>query len=187
MYLNKVKIWTGRILYILALLPCAGASAILLLYMQLIVTNQVSVRAEDVSITSTILGAFLFGTIVFYRKLRNILHAEKMNRFFEEDEDGLVAIADVAKYMNMEQKKCFSFFIDCVGKGILENCMIFQEDPTYILLENGRNKIHEKFIVLHCNSCGAPNTLRIGFENSCKYCGAVLTAHPSANDEHIGM
>lgn len=174
MYQNKAKIGGNLIVFSIFLILCAFLSFIMFLDILLIVTNQVPSKEEDISIASVFFGGFLFLSIVCFRKIRNAFCAGKLNRFFEKDEDGLIEIAEIARHMHMKQQKCFSFFLDCVGKGLLKNCMVFPEDPTYILLDNGKNTITEKYVVVHCNCCGAPSTLRIGFENTCKYCGAVV-------------
>ncbi|MGN0153143.1 MAG: hypothetical protein ACI4A3_01735, partial [Lachnospiraceae bacterium] len=70
-----------------------------------------------------------------------------------------------------------------ISKSLRIGCqfLLYNINPTYILLDNGKKTIAEKFIVVHCKCCGAPNTLRIGYETTCKYCGAVVL-----EKNHIG-
>lgn len=96
------------------------------------------------------------------------------NGILANDADGLISMEELAGYMKMKRHKCFALFLDCVGKNLLKNCTVFAEDPTYLVLDNGKKTIAEKFVVKHCPKCSAPSTLRIGYENTCKYCGTVM-------------
>lgn len=174
MYQNKLKIRVNLILFTLLFIPFAICALYTIFNVFLIVTNRIHIREEGYSITGILFAVFIFLSIVFFRGIMRAFRARKMGCFFEKDEDGLIAVEELAAYMHMKQQRCLSFFLDCVGKGFLRNCMIFPEDPTYILLDNGKDVISEKYVVQHCHNCGAPNTLRIGFESACKYCGQQI-------------
>lgn len=174
MYQDTKKKWIYLGVYILCFLPCAFLFLIGLLDFILVAAGQIKEEKSFLLVAAVVFTLFAILSIVLWFKILKMIWVGKMNRYFEMDEDGLIAISDLSGYMHMKQKKCVSVFLDCIGKGLLKNCMIFPKDPTYILLDNGKNTIAEKYIVIHCNSCAAPNTLRIGFEHQCKYCGAEI-------------
>lgn len=102
------------------------------------------------------------------------IRAYRISRIFAESEDGLLDTEEVAKRLKMKQYRFFAAFHRLIGKRLLQNCSIFSEDPTCIILANEKHDIRSKFIVHRCKNCAAPNTLRIGFEKECKYCGAKI-------------
>ena len=171
MYQNKKKKWIYLGVYLACFIPIGFNFIIMMFTLLLYATNQIPSNHMDLSAVSIVVSLFGFLTFILFFQIRKYLRVGKISRYLELDHDGLVAISDLAHFLKINQKKFVSEFLDFVGKGVLINCMIFQEDPTYILLDNGKEKISEKYVVLHCRQCGAPSTLRIGFEHQCKYCG----------------
>lgn len=172
MYYNKSKTYVQLVINTVIMVPFFVLSFVFLADLILMLTNQIE-TTDSLTYPLVIFFActFLFVFLSTAKKLFDIIRVIKMCCFMKRDDDGLILIKDLAGYMKMNQKKCFSFFIKSIGKGLLVNCSLFQEDPTYILLDNGKDTILKKYTVVHCPKCGAPSTLRIGFEKSCKYCG----------------
>lgn len=171
MYQNKRKMLVKFIVYGALFAYCAYMLGMLSLGMLLIATHQIKASGDETALYGYMLVTFLLLCALLFLQLQKLRRARKMGLYFEKDKDGLVSIEKLAVYLKMRQHKCFALFLDCVGKGLLQKCTVFSEDPTYLLLENGKNTIAEKFVVKNCKKCGAPNTFRIGFENACVYCG----------------
>lgn len=172
MYQNKKKTWIYLGIYLTCFIPVGFNFVIMMFTLLLYATNQIPSENLDWSLTVVVVSLFGCLTFILFFQIRKFLRVGKISRYFEADIDGLIAISDLAHFLKMDQKKFVSEFLYYIGKGVLVNCMIFQEDPTYILLDNGKEKISEKYVVLHCRRCAAPSTLRISFECRCKYCGA---------------
>lgn len=102
------------------------------------------------------------------------IRAYRISRIFEGNEDGLLEIGKTAEQLKMKHYRFFAVFHRLVGKRLLRNCSVFSVDPTCIILANEKYDIRAKFTVGRCKNCAAPNTLRIGFERECKYCGSKL-------------
>lgn len=174
MYHNKIKMAVIFLVFSIIFAGCGYVAVMLFFYIVLAATKQIHTIGDVYSFSFFMFGSFsLFATLSF-KKLQKTFRARKMAKYFEKDADGLVSIEELACYLKMKRHKCFALFLDCVGRNLLRNCTVFSEDPTYLLLDNGKENRLEKFVVKHCPKCGAPSTLRIGFENTCKYCGAVV-------------
>ncbi len=172
MYYEVAKIRSKKILcsIIIALLtPFVAILGILLLYVLL-------THNEGEALNAVL--AFLFVTVIIYiRSIRQVKRAhivQRINHMLEQDEDGLIPIADIAQQLGMEQRHFLRIFIDAVGKAQLRRCSIYPEDPTYIILDNGSLKIKERFRATHCKVCGAANVIRLGLDEHCKYCGSKI-------------
>ncbi len=177
MYLNKGKILIQRIVYGIATAMLTWYVGIFLLAMFLQVVGAINVTdglGTEMALMVYVECMFLLFDVICIRAIVKTFRATKINRILEGDSEGLLFMEDVAKKMNMQHDKFVALFIDCVGRDLLQNCGIYAEDPTYILLENGAKDIREKFAVVHCPQCGAPNAVRIGFPNQCKYCNVEL-------------
>ncbi|MGN0438629.1 MAG: hypothetical protein ACI4F4_08915 [Lachnospiraceae bacterium] len=172
MYQNKKKTWIYLGICLACFIPIGFNFVIMMFTLLLYATNQIPSNHLDLPVVGIIVSLFGCLTFILFFQIRKYLRVGKISRYLEVDDNGLVAISDLSHFMKRKQKKVVSDFLDFVGKGVLVNCMIFQEDPTYILLDNGKETVSEKYVVLHCRKCGAPSTLRIGFEHQCKYCGA---------------
>ena len=175
MYQNKKKTWIYLGIYLAFCIPIGFNFVIMMFTLLLYATNQIPSEHSDWSSLGIVVSLFGCLTFILFFRIRKFLRVGKISRYLETDSDGLVAITDLAHFLKMDQKKFVSEFLYYIGKGVLINCMIFQEDPTYILLDNGKENISEKYVVLHCKQCGAPSTLRIGFEHRCKYCGVEFS------------
>lgn len=172
MYRNKTKMGILTAVFLPIFVGCAYVAAMMVFYIFLVVTQQIYTIPEMFGMSCMMGVVFAMVAFLAFKKLRKVFCAGKMGRFFEQDRDGLVSIEELAAHMKMKQHKCFAMFLDCVGSNLLIKCTVFPEDPTYLLLENGKETLAEKFAVKHCARCGAPGTLRIGFENTCRYCGS---------------
>lgn len=174
MYQNKTKMIVTLVVFGAIFAGCGFVTVVMFLYTILVLTHQVHSVGDVLGMSCFMLTAFGTFSFLSFKKLQKIFRVRKMSRYFEQDKDGLVPIEEIAVYMKMKQHKFVALFLDCIGRNLLYNCTIFPEDPTCLLLENGKKNLTEKFVVKHCPKCGAPSTLRIGFENKCKYCDAVI-------------
>lgn len=174
MYQNKVKMTVTFLVFGAIFAGCGFVTVVMVLNTILVLTHQIHSIGEMLGLSCFVLAAFGTFSFLSFRKLQKIFWVRKMGRYFEQDQDGLVSIEEMAIHMKMKQHKFVDLFLDCIGRNLLYNCTIFPEDPTYLLLENGKKNLTEKFVVKHCPKCGAPSTLRIGFENQCKYCNTVI-------------
>lgn len=174
MYLNKLKCAIKMIVFLPLFCICSFIALIALLNVLLMALGQIEKDGFGTGMVWYMMAAFGFLAFVLFTKIRKVYRAWKMNRYFEKDKDGLISVEEAARHIKVKQQKCFSLFLDFVGSGLLKKCTVFKEDPTYFLLDNGKKTIKDKFVVMHCNQCGAPSTLRIGFENRCKYCNAII-------------
>ena len=174
MYQDKKKKGIRFGICLAGFLYCAFHFLMILFWFLLVVTNQMHGNSSILPVIGVVFSFFTIFTVILFCKLRKILRVGRFNNFFEKDEDGLVAVSDLSHELKLKPKKCISEFLEFVGNGLLVNCMIFPEDANYILLDNGRKQIKDKYVVIHCTNCAAPNTLRIGYEHNCKYCGTQL-------------
>lgn len=126
----------------------------------------------DITVPSIIVCEM--GAFILFCFFWDAIRAYRINRIFSESEDGLLDIEEVAKQLKMNHYRFVVVFHRLVGRRLLINCSVFPEDPTCIILANEMYDIRSKFIVHRCKNCAAPNTLRIGFERECKYCGANI-------------
>ena len=173
MYLNKSSFWLKAILY--GGLTCYfGLMSLMIMFSMLLIgTNQVKSSTGIPEESALILATFLIFFVLFGRKALDVLRTSRISKLLDKDKDGLVQIGELSKKMKMKQTKFVSLFVRSIRKGMLINCGLYAVDPSYIILGNGARTIREKFRVMKCNTCGATNVNRIGFENSCKYCGNV--------------
>lgn len=178
MFRNKSKILISFLTNAAVGMPWFFLSPILMLYMILLLTNAAPAEEGDIGMGITMNGLFFFCAYLFGKRCLRCLRANKIGKYFENCEDGLVEIEAASTYMKWGKQKFFSVFLDCLGKGYLKNCSVFTEDPNFLLLENGGKSIREKFAILHCRQCGAPGVIRMGFENTCKYCGSKAVWKP---------
>ena len=173
MYLNKKKFLMGMLVNGGLTLLFGQQALLFAFYLLLTGTDQIEARSDITGESTAILTVFLILFILFLKRVNILLMAMKMSRLFENDKDGLLSMEVIAKRMKKSQEKVVSAFIKCVGKGLLVDCGIYAVDPAYVILGNGAGTIRERYRVMRCASCGATNVNRIGFENKCKYCGAV--------------
>lgn len=175
MFKNSGKIAVGILVNGLISLPFDFVSAIMIFYFILSIFNQVENNSpEDIGMTIVIGAFFTFIAWVLLRRCITAYRADRLSSYFMRYPEGLVPIAEVASFMNMKVNRFFRVFMECRGRGYLINCSVFADDPTFIILENGEKEIKNKFAIIHCKQCSAPNAIRLGFENKCKYCGTVV-------------
>lgn len=173
MYLNSTKFWITCIV--------TGGLALCFAFMGLLVFF-IGIEAESHAFGDTsfdasfiiITTSWLIVAGIFVWFFLDAIRAYRISRIFEGDEDGLLEIKETAEQLKMKHYKFFAVFHRLVGKRLLRNCSVFSEDPTCIILANEKYDIRAKFTVERCKNCAAPNTLRIGFERECKYCGSKL-------------
>lgn len=174
MYRNKPKIIIIIAVFSLLFAGCAFIAVVMLLDIILVLTHQIPSYKGSLSLPCYMLATFSLFSYLSFKKIQKAYRANKMSQYFEQDSDGLISMEALAIHMKMKRHKCFALFLDCIGRNLLKNCTVFSEDPTYLILDNGKKTIAEKFVVKHCPKCSAPSTLRIGYENTCKYCGTVV-------------
>lgn len=114
-------------------------------------------------------GAFLIWAV---KNLRLAGKAYKFNTFFEGDPDGVLSVEKTAVLFGMPVHKFVDVFDKLLKKGYLKNCTLENPDNPVISLNNGADSADEKFDIVHCPSCGAPNKVKIGFVDECRYCGS---------------
>lgn len=114
-------------------------------------------------------GAFLIWAV---KNLRLSGKAYKFNSLFENDPDGTVSVENASKLCGMTVSRFVDVFSKLVKKGFLINCSLENPDNPVISLNNGADSADEKFDIVHCPSCGAPNKVKIGFVEECRYCGS---------------
>lgn len=177
MYLNQVKFWItcivsgGVTLYF-------GFMGLLGMMLGPFFGSRDSMFAVDdnslVAVFVIISTSWLIIAGISLRFFLDALRAYRINGIFERNEDGLLVIEETAELLKMKHYKFFAVFQRLVGKRLMQNCSVFSEDPTCIILANEKYDIRAKFTVERCKNCAAPNTLRIGFEKECKYCGSKI-------------
>lgn len=175
MYLNKKKFWLEVLINGGFALWFGSLSFLYTFYLLLEGTGQIRARADITNESAAMLAVFFVLFVLFLKRIWISYMAMRMSRLFENDKDGLFRMEELAKQIKKKQEKVVSAFIRCVGKGLLVNCGIYAVDPSYIILSNGAKTIKKRYSAIKCPSCGATNVNRIGFENSCKYCGSTMT------------
>lgn len=173
MYLNSTKFW----------ITCIVAGGVTLYFgfmglMGLIIGTLTEFPVfEDtpfVAIFIIISASWLIIAGISARFFLDAIRAYRISGIFNTNEDGLLEIKETAEQLKMKHYRFFAAFQRLVGKRLLRNCSVFSEDPTCIILANEKYDIRAKFTVERCKNCAAPNTLRIGYEKECKYCGSKL-------------
>lgn len=118
----------------------------------------------------------VFGVLMTAGIRRLILagKARKFNSLFENDPDGVISLEKAAGLFGMPVHKFVSLFDRLVKKGFLVNCSLSNPDNPVIVLNNGAATAEERFDVIHCPNCGAPNQIKLGFVEICRYCGSGI-------------
>ena len=121
------------------------------------------------------------GFIMFLgiRTLRLCGKANKFNSLFESDPDGELSAERTARLFNMPLSKLISLFDKLVKKGYLKNCSLRNPDNPVFVLNNGAETVEERYDIVHCPNCGAPNSVKYGFVEQCQYCGSKVIHIPN--------
>ena len=174
MYLNRKKFWISVLISGAIALYGAFWTFLCTFSVLLIATGQVGKEETVSSDMLVVVGLFLFVALVFGRKTWSLIKTYQISACLAQDKDGLIEMETVAGDVHMKQTRFVRLFIKAIGQNQLKNCSIYAIDPTYILLDNGKKTIKERFRVTKCACCGATNVIRMGFDNSCKYCGGKM-------------
>lgn len=101
--------------------------------------------------------------------------AKKFNSIFESDPDGELSAEKTARLFNMPLPKLINLFDKLVKKGYLINCSLRDPDCPMFVLNNGAKTLKERYDIIHCPNCGAPNSVKYGFIEECQYCGSKIS------------
>lgn len=123
-------------------------------------------------------GAFLIWAV---KNLGLTGKAYKFNTLFEGDPDGVISVEKIAVLFGMPVHKFVTVFDKLLKKGYITNCTLENPDNPMIVLNNGAKTVEGKFDIAQCPSCGASNNIKLGFVESCKFCGAKLTEDNTEN------
>lgn len=164
MYLNPTKFWITSLV--------SGAVTLYFGVMALLGLVILGGGAESWGFVIVVFWALI--ALISFLFFWDAVRAYRLSRIFMRSEDGLIDIEELARRLKMKHYRFVVTFHRLIGKRLLRNCSVFSEDPTCIILANEKYDIRTKFSVCQCRNCGASNTLRIGFEKECKYCGAEI-------------
>lgn len=164
MYLNPTKFWITSLV--------SGAVTLYFGVMALLGLVILGDGAESWGFVIVFFWALI--ALISFLFFWDAIRAYRINSIFMRNEDGLLDIEELARRLKMKHYRFVVMFHRLIGKRLLRNCSVFSEDPTCIILANEKYDIRAKFSVCQCRNCGASNTLRIGFEKECKYCGAEI-------------
>lgn len=118
-----------------------------------------------------------FGIILAFaiNKFKYIGWTKRLNRLFENDEDGVILMTEIADTLGMDSSLAEKRFMRIIEKGYLINCSIQRRNgEKAVILTYSSEPVNRKFDVVKCPECGAANTVKVGFIGKCEYCGAPL-------------
>ncbi len=141
-----------------------------------------SLRGNE-EITSIVPFIFLIAItlvpmILTIRNLKICGIATKLSSIFDTDADGIVSVQYASRVLRISQNKLLWAFDKGVAKEFLQNCSIGEKNGEAIfILKNGLGGGADKQVkTVKCSNCGAFSEVRIGFSNTCSFCGAPLDA-----------
>ena len=182
MYLSKGKILFSNIVSTIIILISSFFLFIGLigLFMEIFTFSDAVTRWEINSAKESLavaIGMLIFFSITMIIGIKRFTltgKARKFNNIFEKDSDGIILVSSISRVFGKSDTLFISLFDKLIKKGYLVNCYIEIDDVPKIVLANGKITVSESFATLNCSNCGAPNSVRIGFVEKCKYCGSEI-------------
>lgn len=101
---------------------------------------------------------------------KRFYRAEKYNRIFEEDHDGMVPYTALASLTGIPRAKVTSDIRALVQSHILKNITYGWEGAMIIMKADTAGD----FISVDCPNCGAPVSMRVNGGARCVHCGTYL-------------
>ncbi|MBE6861446.1 MAG: zinc ribbon domain-containing protein [Ruminococcus sp.] len=123
-------------------------------------------------------GAFLIWAV---RNLKLAGKANKFNSMFESDPDGVISAERASRLFGKNVYELTDLFDKLVKKGYLINCSLQNPDNPVFVLNNGAETVEERYDIIHCPNCGAPNSVKYGFIEQCQYCGSKVNMSVKKN------
>ena len=174
MYLNKLKIESTKALCNILI----GVSSIFWFLMLLFFIYSFT-TVPEYGIMALIAGGIC---VVFLGGIASILtfppiilkgrmyRAEKYNRIFEEDYDGMVPYSALEKLTGFTGSKVRNDIRVLVKRNILRNVTFGWQGAMVIM----KPETQGDFIHVDCPNCGAPIPMRTGGGARCEHCGTYL-------------
>lgn len=109
---------------------------------------------------------------------RYISKAEKYDKIFCKDKDGIITAHEMAEEMNM---KYFDIFVELdkiFRKGYFVNCNLQLGRNPSVIINNAQvgDAKGTGFMQMVCPKCGASTRIRANSRGNCEYCGSVIQA-----------
>ena len=170
MYLNNLKIETQRMIY-----NFIFGIAIFFLGFAILMNIMIFTRWDEFWIllptfVIPIYGATA-GMIIFTQRKKAILvRAQRYNRVFEEDHDGIVPYDALATLMGLPVQKAKNDIRWMVEHNFLKNIK-FDRKCAMIMM---KVETSADFITVECPHCGAEVKMRANGGARCSYCGTYM-------------
>ena len=174
MYLNKLKIESTKVLcnVLIGISSIFWFLAIMFLIYLFMYLHADGIVARVCGTISTLVfggiaSALTFPPILLKGKL---YRAEKYNRIFEEDYDGMVPYSAFEKLTGYTGQRVRNDIRSLVGRNILRNVTFGWEGAMVIM----KPETVGDFINVDCPNCGAQISMRVDGGARCEHCGTYL-------------
>ncbi len=174
MYLNKLKIASTKFIcnFFISLGMSLWFSTLLMVIFALLKAGEDPVMflfggAMVVCFFGGIASAFTFP---FAMLKKTIYRAEKYNRIFEEDYDGLVSYETFSRLTGYSELKVKNDISILTRKGIFRNVTFGWQGAMVIMMPETQGD----FITVDCPHCGSAISMRVNGGARCEHCGTYL-------------
>ena len=177
MYLNKLKI--ASTMAICKMLILIGGIVWFITILFMIFTVILAFEEPDKGYVYFVAGAMallLFGGIASaltfppISLMRRMYRAEKYNRIFEEDTDGMVSYEVFSRLTGFSGRRVRDDIRILTGKNILRNITYGWEGAMIIM----KSETVGDFISVDCPNCGAQVPMRVNGGARCQHCGTYM-------------
>ena len=177
MYLNKLKITSTLTICKILILIGGMAWGMTIMFMIFAVMlafkdpHNMAVYFVACAMALLMLGGISSGlTFPPLILMRRMYRAEKYNRIFEEDTDGMVSYEVFSRLTGFSGKRVRDDIRILTGKNFLRNVTYGWEGAMVIM----RPETAGDFISVECPNCGAPVPMRTNGGARCQHCGTYM-------------
>ncbi len=189
MYLSKGRLTISQLIAWAMILGCAfviflGISGVGLCISALNGSDRYFEEDEIGSALAVYIGFIIVpGVFMFFavRTLKLAGKAYKFNSLFENDPDGVISVENASRLFGKTVAEVAELFDKLIKKGYLKNCSLQNPDKPVFILNNGAETVEERYDIIHCPNCGAPNSVKYGFVEQCQYCGSKVNMSVKKN------
>ncbi len=187
MYLGKTKIALKKVISVLLIIFSGffvfiGVCGVFMASSRLINGIEKEKYSEYMAVYIVLIIGFGILLCISINMLRLAGKANKFNSIFENDPDGKLSVEKTSLLFGMPVFKFVKLFDKLVKKGYLVNCSLNNSgEQLLIVLNNGGRSTQQKFDIINCPNCGAPNEVKLGFVEKCSYCGNKLVGNNTAD------
>lgn len=174
MYINKNKLFIYELISVAMIIISGFFTFIFLLAVCLEFTSD-TLHIDNIVITVFSVICCILILIVGIHRFKFSGNVNKFNNIFENDPDGILSVKKTAHIFGITEQEFANLFYKLTKKGFLTNCSLDNQEDFVIVLNNGSTTVEERFDIVICPNCNANNSIKIGFVQECKFCGAKIS------------